>query len=480
MLCLRHLPRCLLIACNPLLIVPQQRQSQSAAGAARILAEGDVVLTSVGIYGVITEIVGEVTSTSRSPRASSSRYRKAPIAGRGARRDHTADERPQGRPSRPKSDTAPSPAFGHRPGLAKVASSSPSSLSRLRSCADLIPDFLRSRSRWIVDHHVGVGNKPQFGLDLQGGISVVLRPAADRFRRRLDQAIEIIRNRVDALGVAEPEIGAPGQQRSRAAARLEDQQRALDLVGTTAELRFRPVLRHAPARGHSTLDGPGHRPQRHHDHGADHHGRARRLDHDDRPADARANGSAELEELVGINVPTTPPNEDLAEPPSCCPSTTATPVSRSPATSSARRRSTATRSNRGAIGAQPGRRIQRPGHQGRRRGHRRCQRAGDLCVAHGRRSARPAVWRSSSTDACMCGAHRAKHADVRPTVRSRSPATSPRAKPTTSLPPCAMARCRSRSNRRPTQTVSATLGSDAMHGRHPRRPRRPVLWSRFS
>ena len=50
---------------------------------------------------------------------------------------------------------------------------------------------------------VAAGNRPQLGLDLQGGASVVLRPPADVADPEvLDQAIEVIRSRVDALGVA--------------------------------------------------------------------------------------------------------------------------------------------------------------------------------------------------------------------------------------------------------------------------------------
>ena len=54
------------------------------------------------------------------------------------------------------------------------------------------------------------GNKPELGLDLQGGASVVLQPPAGTPKGTINQAIEIIRNRVDALGVAEPQISRQG------------------------------------------------------------------------------------------------------------------------------------------------------------------------------------------------------------------------------------------------------------------------------
>src|SRR5688572_28738632 len=45
--------------------------------------------------------------------------------------------------------------------------------------------------------------KPRLGLDLQGGISVVLTARGDADAASIDKAVDIIRNRVDALGVAE-------------------------------------------------------------------------------------------------------------------------------------------------------------------------------------------------------------------------------------------------------------------------------------
>ena len=51
---------------------------------------------------------------------------------------------------------------------------------------------------------------PELGLDLQGGVAVVLEPTEEASDDALDQTIEIIRNRVDALGVAEPEIARQG------------------------------------------------------------------------------------------------------------------------------------------------------------------------------------------------------------------------------------------------------------------------------
>jgi preprotein translocase subunit SecD len=85
-------------------------------------------------------------------------------------------------------------------------------------------------------------NSPELGLDLQGGVSVVLEPTSDASSDALGQAVEIIRDRVDALGVAEPEITRQGDAIVVQLPGVKNRDRALELVGQTAELRFRPVL----------------------------------------------------------------------------------------------------------------------------------------------------------------------------------------------------------------------------------------------
>ena len=90
---------------------------------------------------------------------------------------------------------------------------------------------------------------PQLGLDLQGGISVVLAPkqGAKVEPGTLGQAVNIIRNRVDSLGVAEPEISRQGNNIIIDLPGVKDRDKALRIVGQTAELRFRGVLQALPA-----------------------------------------------------------------------------------------------------------------------------------------------------------------------------------------------------------------------------------------
>jgi preprotein translocase subunit SecD len=89
---------------------------------------------------------------------------------------------------------------------------------------------------------------PQLGLDLQGGISVVLAPKSGVKVKSdaLTQAVSIIRNRVDSLGVAEPEVSRQGNNIIVDLPGVKDRARAVDIVGQTAELRFRPVLQPLP------------------------------------------------------------------------------------------------------------------------------------------------------------------------------------------------------------------------------------------
>jgi preprotein translocase subunit SecD len=90
------------------------------------------------------------------------------------------------------------------------------------------------------------GNKPALGLDLQGGAYVVLQPDRKVDKGVLKQSVEIIRNRVDALGVAEPDISTQGSSIIVQLPGVKDQRRALEIVGQTAELRFRPVIEALP------------------------------------------------------------------------------------------------------------------------------------------------------------------------------------------------------------------------------------------
>src|SRR5439155_11109457 len=85
------------------------------------------------------------------------------------------------------------------------------------------------------------------GLDLQGGMHMVLEVDRSRLRGAEakdapERAMEIIRNRVDQFGVAEPLIQRQGEDRIVVQLPgLTDRQRAMDLIGKTALLEFNLV-----------------------------------------------------------------------------------------------------------------------------------------------------------------------------------------------------------------------------------------------
>src|SRR4051794_14885089 len=90
-----------------------------------------------------------------------------------------------------------------------------------------------------------IATKPtKLGLDLQGGVSLVYQgkptkqqPTIDQ--ESLDRAVDIIRDRVDALGVAEPQIARSGKDQIEVdLPAVQDAQRAADQVGSTAQLYF--------------------------------------------------------------------------------------------------------------------------------------------------------------------------------------------------------------------------------------------------
>ncbi len=90
-----------------------------------------------------------------------------------------------------------------------------------------------------------IATKPtKLGLDLSGGTQLIYQgqPSADNpvvDSEDIDRAIEIIRDRVDALGVSEPEIAPLGTDQIQISLpNVQDTQRAIQQVGDTAKLYF--------------------------------------------------------------------------------------------------------------------------------------------------------------------------------------------------------------------------------------------------
>ena len=92
---------------------------------------------------------------------------------------------------------------------------------------------------------LATGTTPALGLDLQGGISVTQKPkeGTEWSTESLDLAVERIRDRVDSLGVAEPEILRQGDTVVVNLPGVKNQEEAIKLVQVTGQVWLRPVAR---------------------------------------------------------------------------------------------------------------------------------------------------------------------------------------------------------------------------------------------
>ena len=103
-----------------------------------------------------------------------------------------------------------------------------------------------------------VSKEPVLGLDLQGGLEVVLKAVPPEGRplqeSDLDRSVEIIRERIDKLGVAEPEVRKQGDdQISVELPGVRNADRARDIIGQTAKLELFDLA--------TALTGPSVNPQ---------------------------------------------------------------------------------------------------------------------------------------------------------------------------------------------------------------------------
>jgi SecD/SecF fusion protein len=90
---------------------------------------------------------------------------------------------------------------------------------------------------------LAVFRSPTLGLDLQGGLEVVLQakapPGREITQDDLDRSIEIMRQRIDKIGVSEPVITRQGtDQISVQLAGVHDSARAAQIIGQTAQLQM--------------------------------------------------------------------------------------------------------------------------------------------------------------------------------------------------------------------------------------------------
>lgn len=88
---------------------------------------------------------------------------------------------------------------------------------------------------------------PRLGLDLRGGTQIVLQTrdsdTAKADADATDRALEVLRRRIDGLGVSEPNLVRSGEDRIIVELPgVQDPRQAADVLGRTAQMTFHPVL----------------------------------------------------------------------------------------------------------------------------------------------------------------------------------------------------------------------------------------------
>ncbi|MEU0192116.1 protein translocase subunit SecD [Streptomyces afghaniensis] len=95
--------------------------------------------------------------------------------------------------------------------------------------------------------YIAVTVPVRLGLDLRGGTQLVLEtrstPTTDAGPEATDRTLEVLRGRIDGLGVAEPTLVRSGENRIIVELPgVQDPKQAADVLGRTAQLTFHPVL----------------------------------------------------------------------------------------------------------------------------------------------------------------------------------------------------------------------------------------------
>lgn len=91
----------------------------------------------------------------------------------------------------------------------------------------------------------------KLGLDLEGGVFVVLEAKTDlqgtELNEKMEEVKSIIDQRINGLGVTEPNITIEGNNRVRVELPgIDDVNQAIDLIGKTAELKFMTLVQGFP------------------------------------------------------------------------------------------------------------------------------------------------------------------------------------------------------------------------------------------
>lgn len=106
----------------------------------------------------------------------------------------------------------------------------------------------------LVSVLIALTMSPRLGLDLQGGTRMVLQAkdsdTAKADRESTDRTLEVLRQRIDSLGVTEPTLTRSGEDRIIVELPdVQDPRKAAEVIGRTAQLSFHAVQGPAAQNG---------------------------------------------------------------------------------------------------------------------------------------------------------------------------------------------------------------------------------------
>ncbi|MFD8951614.1 protein translocase subunit SecD [Streptomyces xanthophaeus] len=112
--------------------------------------------------------------------------------------------------------------------------------------------------------YIALTQSPRLGLDLRGGTQIVLEtrdsPTVKADAASTDRALEVLRQRVDALGVSEPGIARSGEKRIIVELPgVQDPRKAAEVIGRTAQLTVHPVTGTTADQGSAEPEADGSR-----------------------------------------------------------------------------------------------------------------------------------------------------------------------------------------------------------------------------
>ncbi len=235
-----------------LLIRPQRRRQRAQQEMQSSLEVGDEVMTASGIYGFITgfeddRVWIEIDDDVQIRVNRGFLQGKVDTGGAAAPASSTA--------SSSNSSSAPAPKVtptvkGRKPGASTDAETAPvdaerdrverRGMTRRRLWASLLGCVGITVALLLLN--IGLGNTPALGLDLQGGVSVVLAPEKGASSGDLLVIRDLIRSELENRGIAEPDVRVEGSNIIVDLPGVKDQREALDAVDVAGIVSLRPVL----------------------------------------------------------------------------------------------------------------------------------------------------------------------------------------------------------------------------------------------